>query len=217
MSGVSFLIPQYLTAKFIGAELPAVIGSVCSMAVTIILAKVMLKGKSSKFDVEIEEKEDERSLTVKDALVAWSPFILVLVFLLLTSTLVPAIHDPLSAIKSNVPIYTGEGATPYTFTWVATPGVLILIAAFIGGIIQKCPIGEIFGVLGKTIVQMLKTIITIMAVLATAKIMGYSGMTQSIADFIVRVTGSLSTCCTTDRIYWNICYRKFYIKQCSVL
>ena len=190
MSGVSFLIPQYLTAKFIGAELPAVIGSVCSMAVTIILAKVMLKGKSSKFDVEIEEKEDERSLTVKDALVAWSPFILVLVFLLLTSTLVPAIHDPLSAIKSNVPIYTGEGAAPYTFTWVATPGVLILIAAFIGGIIQKCPIREIFGVLGKTIVQMLKTIITIMAVLATAKIMGYSGMTQSIADFIVRVTGS---------------------------
>ena len=190
MSGVSFLIPQYLTAKFIGAELPAVIGSVCSMAVTIILAKVMLKGKSSKFDVEIKKKEDERSLTVKDALVAWSPFILVLVFLLLTSTLVPAIHDPLSAIKSNVPIYTGEGAAPYTFTWVATPGVLILIAAFIGGIIQKCPIGEIFGVLGKTIVQMLKTIITIMAVLATAKIMGYSGMTQSIADFIVRVTGS---------------------------
>ena len=190
MSGVSFLIPQYLTAKFIGAELPAVIGSVCSMAVTIILAKVMLKGKSSKFDVEIEEKEDERSLTVKDALVAWSPFILVLVFLLLTSTLVPAIHDPLSAIKSNVPIYSGEGASPYTFTWVSTPGVLILIAAFIGGIIQKCPIGEIFGVLGKTIVQMLKTIITIMAVLATAKIMGYSGMTQSIADFIVRVTGS---------------------------
>lgn len=190
MSGVSFLIPQYLTAKFIGAELPAVIGSVCSMAVTIILAKVMLKGKSSKFDVELEENEDEKSLTVKDALVAWSPFILVLVFLLLTSTLVPAIHDPLSAIKSNVPIYTGKGAAPYTFTWVATPGVLILIAAFIGGIIQKCPIGEIFTVLGKTVVQMLKTIITIMAVLATAKIMGYSGMTQSIADFIVRVTGS---------------------------
>lgn len=190
MSGVSFLIPQYLTAKFIGAELPAVIGSVCSMAVTIILAKVMLKGKSSKFDVELEEDENEESLTVKDALVAWSPFILVLVFLLLTSTLVPAIHDPLSAIKSDVPIYTGKGAAPYTFTWVATPGVLILIAAFIGGIIQKCPIGEIFTVLGQTIVQMLKTIITIMAVLATAKIMGYSGMTQSIADFIVRVTGS---------------------------
>ena len=178
MSGLSFLVPQYLTAKFVGAELPAVIGSVCSMAVTIILAKVMLKGKASKFDVEIEDNDDT-TMTVKDAFVAWSPFILVLLFLLLTSTLVPAIHDPLSAIKSNVPIYSGEGASPYTFTWVSTPGL-----------IQGCPVGEIFVVLGKTVIQMFKTIITIMAVLATAKIMGYSGMTQSIADFIVRVTGS---------------------------
>ena len=153
MSGLSFLVPQYLTAKFVGAELPAVIGSVCSMAVTIILAKVMLKGKASKFDVEIEDNDDT-TMTVKDAFVAWSPFILVLLFLLLTSTLVPAIHDPLSAIKSNVPIYSGEGASPYTFTWVSTPGVLILIAAFIGGLIQGCPVGEIFVVLGKTVIQM---------------------------------------------------------------
>ena len=217
MSGLSFLVPQYLTAKFVGAELPAVIGSVCSMAVTIILAKVMLKGKTSKFDVEIEDNDDT-TMTVKDAFVAWSPFILVLLFLLLTSTLVPAIHDPLSAIKSNVPIYSGEGASPYTFTWVSTPGVLILIAAFIGGLIQRCPVGEIFVVLGKTVIQMFKTIITIMAVLATAKIMGYSGMTQSIADFIVRVNRKLlSISCTTDRIYRNIRNRKFYIKQRTIL
>lgn len=64
MSGLSFLVPQYLTAKFVGAELPAVIGSVCSMAVTIILAKVMLKGKASKFDVEIEDNDDT-TMTVK--------------------------------------------------------------------------------------------------------------------------------------------------------
>ena len=62
----------------------------------------------SKFKTTPTEDESEESLTVKDALVAWSPFILVLVFLLITSTLVPAIHDPLSAIKSSVPIYTGE-------------------------------------------------------------------------------------------------------------
>lgn len=188
MSGISFIVPEYFAAKFIGAELPAVIGSVCCMAVTIILAKVLLKGKESKFDVDVED--DGERLNVKDALVAWSPFILVLVFLLATSTLIPAIHDPLAAIKSDVPIYTGEGAAPYTFTWVATPGVLIIIAAFIGGLIQKCPIGEICKVFTDTIVQMFKTIITIMAVLATAKIMGYSGMTQSIANFVVAVTGS---------------------------
>ncbi len=188
MSGISFVVPQYFTAKFVGAELPAVIGSVCCMAVTIILSKVILKGKTSKFDVELEE--DHVSLSVKDAVIAWSPFILVLIFLLITSDLVPAIHNPLIAIKSDIPIYTGNEAAPYTFTWIATPGVLILIAAFIGGLIQKCPMKEIFQVLWNTLKQMSKTIITIMAVLATAKIMGYSGMTQSIAVFIVGVTGT---------------------------
>jgi lactate permease len=82
MSGISFIVPEYFAAKFIGAELPAVIGSVCCMAVTIILAKVLLKGKESKFDVDVED--DGERLNVKDALVAWSPFILVLVFLLAT-------------------------------------------------------------------------------------------------------------------------------------
>lgn len=189
MSGLSFLLPQYLTARFVGPELPAVIGSVCSMAVTAILAKCLLKGKTSAFDLELEEQPDEKPLKAGQAIVAWSPFILVLLFLLATSSLVPAINGPLAAVKSSVLIYSGEGAAPYTFTWLAAPGVLILIAGFIGGLIQKCPAREIFLVLAATVKQMSKTIITIMAVLATAKIMGYSGMTQSIADFIVGVTG----------------------------
>lgn len=190
MSGVSFLVPQYLTARFVGPELPAVIGSVCSMAVTAVLAKLLLKGKTSKFDLVIEEQAGEKPLRTGQALVAWSPFILVLVLLLATSSLVPAVNGPLAAVKTSVPIYTGAGASPYTFTWLAAPGVLILIAGFIGGLIQRCSLGESCVVLGNTVKQMSKTIITIMAVLATAKIMGYSGMTQSIADFIVGVTGS---------------------------
>ena len=192
MSGVSFLIPQYLTAKFIGAELPAVIGSVCSMAVTIILAKVMLKGKSSKFDVEIEEKEDERSLTVKDALVAWSPFILVLVFLLLTSTLVPAIHDPLSAIKSNVPIYRRNHSemSDRRNLWCIRKN-------------YRTDVKNNYYDHGST---------------CNCKDHGIQRNDAVYCRFYRSSNRKfLSTCCTTDRIYWNICYRKFYIKQCSVL
>ena len=39
-------------------------------------------------------------------------------------------------VKTAVQIYSGKGGTPYTFTWIATPGVLILLAAVIGGKIQ---------------------------------------------------------------------------------
>ena len=66
----------------------------------------------------------------------------------------------------------------------------IIIAAFIGGLVQKCPVGEIISVFFKTIKQMSKTIITIMSVIAAAKVMGYCGMIQVIANFVVNITGS---------------------------
>lgn len=188
MSGISFLIPQFLAGLFIGAELPSVIGSVCSMGVTILMTRLLRKDKTSSFDMEMPETTTQGKLTIKDGVVAWSPFILVLILLLLTSSLVPAIYAPLAAIKTSVLIYPGEGGAPYTFSWIA-PGVIIFIAAFIGGLIQRCPIGEMGGVLVATIKQMSKTIITIMAVLAIAKVMGYSGMTGDIAAFIIAVTG----------------------------
>ena len=131
------------------------------------------------------------SVSTHRAFVACSPFILVLLFLVFTSSMFPFIKGPLSTVKSSIMIYTGKGATPYTFSWLVTPGVLIILAGIIGGLIQKCPFGEIISVLGKSIVQMVKTVITIISVIATAKIMGYSGMTQEIADYMVKVTGNM--------------------------
>ncbi|HJE81846.1 L-lactate permease, partial [Megasphaera stantonii] len=112
------------------------------------------------------------------------------VFLLLTSKFVPVINVPLSAIKTSVVIYTGPSASPYTFVWLATPGVLIFLAAFISGYIQKASFSEMFFVLLQTIRGLRNTIITIIAVIATAKVMGYSGMTSDIASTAVDVTGN---------------------------
>ena len=46
-----------------------------------------------------------------------------------------------------------------------------------------------FVILKKTIIQLMKTIITIVCIMATAKLMGYSGMIASIALMFVTVTG----------------------------
>lgn len=190
VAGVSYLIPEYLIAESMGAELPAIVGAVICMGIIMFMAK-RIKLKNPDFEIKIKKEEKtEQNFGTKEYLVAWSPFIFVLLFLVFTSTLVPFIHNPLFSIKSTIPIYTGPGAKPQTFYWIGTPGVLIILAGIVGGIIQKCKFGEIIQVFLKTIVQMTKTIITIMAVLATAKVMGYSGMTQDIAKFIVGVTGS---------------------------
>ena len=193
VSGLSFAIPEFLVAKYLGPELAAVVGSVCSMLCTIIGVKLK-KGCDPKYQMTTETHGQACGelppISPKRAIIAWLPFILIFLFLVLTSKLFPGFHNMLAAIKTSVPIYSGKGATSYTFTWVATPGVLIILATFIGGAVQGAKFKEMAGVLGTTVKQMTKTIITIVSVMATAKVMGYSGMISTVATMAVAVTGS---------------------------
>ena len=143
-------------------------------------------GSNPEYALDIEPKPVSSGAGVKAAMI----FILIFVFLILTSKLFPFINGPLSTIKTSVPIYTGAGAKPYTFMWVATPGIMILLAAIIGGKYQGASFGEIFGKLKDTIYNLRFTFLTIITVVATAKLMAYSGMTMSIAKMLVSVTGT---------------------------
>lgn len=192
VAALSFVIPEILAARFVGVELPVVIASVCSLGATFAYAAFYAHRHETPpaYRMEIPQAANQQPITPVAALRAWSPFILIFVLLLLTSKLIPAINEPLSAIKSDVYIYQGEGASPYTFTWINTPGVLILLSGLIGGMIQKCPLHDLLQVMIDTIKQMAKTIITMLSVLACAKIMGYAGMISAIAQFFVTVLGS---------------------------
>lgn len=188
ISGASFFIPQYVVGTFLGAELPVIIGSVTSMLCTIGAAKLLgKKDIDPRFRLEGNSSE---KVSPRQALIAWSPFILIFVFLLGTSKLIGPLNEILSTVKTSVNIYTGEGATAYTFSWLATPGLWIILAAFVGGKLQGASFSEMFKIFYKTIIQLWKTIVTIICIMATAKLMGYSGMIPSIALMFVTVTGS---------------------------
>lgn len=188
IADLSFLIPQFFVAKFIGADLPDIIGSITSMICMIAAAKLLPMKKMPEYEVESKGTGLE-GLSTKDGIIAWSPFILIFLFLLLSSKLVPFIHDPLASINTPIQFYSGENPATLTFFWVNTPGVLIIIAGFIGGLIQGAGVGEILGIFVQTVKSNVKTILTICSVLAVAKIMGYSGMISSIATVLVAVTG----------------------------
>lgn len=176
LSGLALAVPELIISSFVGPEL----------AVIILYSRFQSR-EASEYTMDIHPAH----VPLKGGLLACLPFILIFIFLLMTSKLVPFIHGPLMAIKSSVSIYTGEGGVPYTFVWVNTPGILILLAAFISGKVQSSSFGEMLTVLGRTIVGLRSTIITIIAVIATAKVMGYSGMTSEIARTAVNATGSL--------------------------
>ncbi|MBR3159490.1 MAG: L-lactate permease [Atopobiaceae bacterium] len=189
ITGLAVTLPEIATAAFIGADLPMVVAAVVALVVTFVVA-LKLKGEVPA-EYALDTPKQEGELTPKEALTAWAPFILIFAILVLTSKLVPFINGPLSAIKTTVNIYQGDPNATLTFTWINTPGVLILICGIAGGFIQGCPFPEMMQVLWSTCKQMSKTILTMLAVLGCAKIMGYSGMIASIASFFVGTLGGL--------------------------
>ena len=165
------------------------------MAVTILMAKRKNQKQDMQYQIEDKNQKDvngraETTISTTEAVKACIPFILIFVFLLLTSSMVPPVHDALGKVKTAVQIYSGKGGTPYTFTWIATPGVLILLAAVIGGKIQGADFSLMGKVLKDTCRQMWKTVVTIMSIMAMAKIMSHSGMIAEIAGMMVALTGS---------------------------
>ena len=191
VSALSFIIPQFIIAKYMGPEMVVVVGSIISLLCTVWI------GGRNKAEVpeeyRIEQTEEEtlsKDINLKEGFIAWSPYILIFTLLLVTSKVIPIIHEPLAKIKSTISVYAGENPEILTFQWIIAPGVLIFISALIGGSIQGASPSELFRILGESIKQMFKTMITIISVLATAKVMGYSGMVSTIAVILVSITGS---------------------------
>ena len=188
VAAVSFVLPETLVGLFMGPQLPDVVGAVVCLVCTTLFARARRK-KAVPKEYVTASRSEETQLDVGKAFRDWSPFILILVLLLVT-TLVPFIHDPLAAIKTSVQIYPEEGAGKLSFSWINTPGVIIFIAAFLGGLIQKASPSVMGKVLVKTVKSNWKTVFTICCVVATAKIMDHSGMTRDIANLLAQ-TGSL--------------------------
>lgn len=191
VASLSFTVPWFFVAKYLGPELPDIIGSICSILCMIAASKLFKIDSDKEYLIEVSDgAADKRvNISTEEGLKAWAPFILIFVLLTATSTICPPINNLLKPIKSSFLIYPGEGGKPLAFSWVNTPGVMIFISAFIGGLIQGAKIADIFAVLGATFKKYWKTIVTICAVLAIAKIMTYSGMIKDIAEMLVTSTG----------------------------
>lgn len=191
VAAASFTVPWYVTAHFLGPELPDIIGSICSMGCIIAAAKIFNKEPEEAYAIQVSgSASGQEAIGVGEGLKAWSSFILIFLFLMATSTLCPPIHNAIAGIKSTVVVYAGEGGNALSFSWVNTPGVMIFLAAMIGGLVQGATFGDMAQVFLETLKKYWKTILTICSVMATAKIMSYSGMISDIAKFLVAVTGS---------------------------
>lgn len=197
VSGITFAIPQVLIAKYLGAELPALIGSLCSMISTILMAKAMNRKSKNSFEYNmkysdiIAESDTAVKVATKDGVLAWLPYILLCILILVASPICPPINSFLAKFSSTIQIYNGEGASSTSFAWINTPGMIIIISTFMAGLIQRIKVSQMIDVFIRTVKQLSKSFITIISIVAISKVMSYSGMTSSISFGLCAITGKM--------------------------
>lgn len=186
VGGVS-VVTQYVVARYLGAETPAIIGSVAAIVAIIIYVKVekRLRRGEKVEKVEIVEKVEKRLLR------AWSIYLLILVFVLLSGPLFPGINHFLKThlvSRIALPIYP-EG-TYFSFGWISNAGLMLFLGTMIGGLIQGLSLKRLMVVLARTVVGLRKTVVTIVSLIALASVMNYSGMIMVIASALAAATGT---------------------------
>lgn len=190
LSASVFAAAQTLTAVYAGPETAAVAGSLLSLAVTVAFIKMFPVKKVWRFKNDSGAAGEQHfKKGFVSTFKALSPYIIMLIGIALTR-FVPALgflkEYPFTLHKQ---FYFGTGGKAMTFDLATSGGTLFFIAAIIGGIIQKLGMKDFAGMFVKTLKQIWKTAATVVSVVVLAKIMGYSGMVDSISKMVASASG----------------------------
>lgn len=182
VGGVS-LVGQYVAARTMGAESPAIIGSLLSIIVIIIAARILKK--------KAPEASEKAAVSVGGLLNAWSVYLLILFLVVITSPLFPAIRNVLDSYCVTTLRFPVESIKPYEIHWLTHAGLLLFIGTFAGGLIQGAGPKALFRQLWKTVKMLKATIITVVCLVGFSTIMDYAGMITVIAGGLAAATGTL--------------------------
>ncbi len=152
-------------------------------------------GSAGEYHVSPEELDAQaRALTPRTIAWAMFPYVLV-VGVFSVAKLVPVVDDWLLSTDAKIawPVISeqvlgldGEvnASTTYTFTWLSSPGTMLLVCAAIVALAYGIGFSGLFGEMKAVAVQMRFAFLTVASVLALAYVMNLSGQTITIGAWI---------------------------------
>ncbi|MBO2554320.1 L-lactate permease [Shewanella algae] len=188
--GIATLLPQYFVAIHLGAELPAFAGSLVCLLVVALMAKKRQKPTPAAYRIDNDQCRITGHYSSGQIFKACAIYLLIFVFILLCSPLFPEIKSLLTQVSSKPVFPLANGVElSLTIDWIATPGVLIILATFIGGTLQGASLASMLKVFSATLKQLKTSIIAITAIVAMATVMDVSGLITDMAHTLVNITG----------------------------
>ncbi len=173
--GLVFAGVQFGVSNFIGPELTDILSSTASMAALIVLSRFWKPKDTFMLPGEKPQADAPRAAS-GDLMRAWSPYGLLVVFVLLWGF--PAIQKQLNLVTHAFTWPNTSAA--YRFNWLSASGTACLFAGLCAGIVLRLPAGRLAGLVGRTAKQLFVSESTIAIVLGLAYLMNFSGMTTTL-------------------------------------
>ncbi len=92
------------------------------MICMVVAARFLNKNPEPEYRVQLSGEEQSSGFTASEGVKAWSPFILIFLLLMFTSTLCPPIHNLIADIKTTVTVYAGDNPGSLSFSWINNTG-----------------------------------------------------------------------------------------------
>ncbi|MEG1129334.1 MAG: L-lactate permease [Comamonas sp.] len=204
VGGGSFALTQFLTANYIGPELPDITSAIVALVTLTTFLKFWQPKRIFRFEPEPGTVKIDTTnpikLTAGVVFKAWSPFIILTAMVTiwslkpfkalfaaggaLSSTVfnipVPMLHNLVQKMAPVVAAPTPYGAV-YSFNWLSATGTAIVIAAVLAIIFLRLKPAVAIKTLGETFKELALPIYSIGMVLAFAFIANYSGLSTTLA------------------------------------
>ena len=213
VAGVSFAVTQFLTANFIGPELPDITSALVSLICLTLFLKVWKPKNIFRFAGQERKASNKAEPTYNAGQIfkAWSPFIILTVMVtiwslkpfkamfgkdgLLESWVIKVSVPFLDKLVTKMPPIVAE-AKPYEavykFDWFSATGTSILLAAIITLLVLRMKPMEALRTFGETLSELKRPIYSIGMVLAFAFVANYSGLSATLA-LLLAGTGAMFT------------------------
>jgi L-lactate transport len=193
--GIVFAAVQFAVSNFISAQLTAILASLATIGALVALSRIWKVTDDFSLHGEhaSESKGPVRTYPVGELLLAWLPYVLLIIFVLLWGikpiqaqlnrfNIVwkwPWLHNEIQrmppAVSKPLPY-----AAAFNLNWLANAGSACFLAALSSALVLRMNVRKVLRVLAHTVRQLLLAEITMAAVLAIAFLMNYSGATGSL-------------------------------------
>lgn len=176
VGGISLAV-QYLVAKYVGVETPAILGAIASILAILLYTRLFTRRSAGLPKSEVGLAQGFR---------AWSVYLFILFFILVSGPLCPPVHHFLNSTLMM------EITTPFHFKfgWISNAGFMLFLGTWCGGFVQGLSVRQLVTIFLRTIIGLRKTTVTIISLVAMASVMNYSGMTTTLAIALASVTGA---------------------------